>query len=29
HWPKGEKMIADALEVTPEHIWPSRYRNVT
>ncbi|EDV2601725.1 DNA-binding protein, partial [Salmonella enterica subsp. houtenae] len=23
------KMIADALEVTPEHIWPSRYRNVT
>ncbi|EDV5575893.1 transcriptional regulator, partial [Salmonella enterica subsp. houtenae] len=25
----GEKMIADALEVTPEHIWPSRYRNVT
>ncbi|MIO77025.1 hypothetical protein CSM62_22255, partial [Salmonella enterica subsp. houtenae] len=24
-----EKMIADALEVTPEHIWPSRYRNVT
>ncbi|EEJ8591164.1 transcriptional regulator [Salmonella enterica subsp. enterica] len=25
-WPKGEKMIADALEVTPEQIWPSRYR---
>ncbi|EBY3807670.1 transcriptional regulator [Salmonella enterica] len=26
HWPKGEKLIADALGVTPEHIWPSRYR---
>lgn len=26
HWPKGEKMIADALGVTPEQIWPSRYR---
>ncbi|EDP9826110.1 transcriptional regulator [Salmonella enterica subsp. enterica] len=29
HWLKGEKMIADALEVTPEQIWPSRYRDVT
>lgn len=26
HWPKGEKLIADVLGVTPEHIWPSRYR---
>ncbi|EDU7996342.1 transcriptional regulator [Salmonella enterica subsp. diarizonae] len=26
HWPKGEKLIADALDVTPEQIWPSRYR---
>ncbi|OFS11080.1 helix-turn-helix transcriptional regulator [Hafnia sp. HMSC23F03] len=26
HWPKGEKLIADALGVTPEQIWPSRYR---
>ncbi|MEW7313579.1 helix-turn-helix transcriptional regulator [Buttiauxella gaviniae] len=26
HWPKGERLIADALGVTPEQIWPSRYR---
>ncbi|EEI7991406.1 transcriptional regulator [Salmonella enterica subsp. enterica] len=26
HWPKGERLIADALSVTPEQIWPSRYR---
>lgn len=25
HWPKGERLIADALGVTPEQIWPSRY----
>ncbi|HCL5074340.1 TPA: helix-turn-helix domain-containing protein [Salmonella enterica] len=25
-WPKGERLIAEALGVTPEHIWPSRYR---
>ncbi|EDX3117312.1 hypothetical protein B6O77_004516 [Salmonella enterica subsp. enterica serovar Mississippi] len=25
HWPKGEKLIADALGVAPEQIWPSRY----
>ncbi|EJH7015976.1 helix-turn-helix domain-containing protein [Salmonella enterica] len=25
HWPKGEKLIAKALGVTPEQIWPSRY----
>ncbi|EAS1759915.1 transcriptional regulator [Salmonella enterica] len=25
HWPKGEKLIAEALGVTPEQIWPSRY----
>lgn len=24
-WPKGEKIIADALGMTPEDIWPSRY----
>jgi Ner family transcriptional regulator len=24
-WPKGEKLIADAIGVTPEEIWPSRY----
>lgn len=26
HWPKGERLIAEALNVTPEQIWPSRYR---
>lgn len=26
HWPKGERLIAEALDVTPEQIWPSRYR---
>ncbi|AOM41285.1 helix-turn-helix domain-containing protein [Xenorhabdus hominickii] len=25
HWPKGERLIAAALESTPEEIWPSRY----
>ncbi|HBC3365146.1 Nlp family transcriptional regulator [Vibrio parahaemolyticus] len=25
-WPKGEKIIAEALGVEPEHIWPVRYR---
>ncbi|OTA18132.1 DNA-binding protein [Xenorhabdus beddingii] len=25
HWPKGERLIAAALERTPEEIWPSRY----
>ena len=25
-WPKGEKLIAEALDVAPENIWPSRYR---
>ncbi|HFP3635322.1 TPA: helix-turn-helix domain-containing protein [Escherichia coli] len=24
-WPRGEKIIADALEISPEVIWPSRY----
>lgn len=26
HWPKGERLIAEALNVSPEQIWPSRYR---
>ncbi|ELQ9113222.1 helix-turn-helix domain-containing protein [Salmonella enterica] len=26
HWPKGERLIAEALGVAPEDIWPSRYR---
>lgn len=25
-WPKGERLIAEALGVPPEQIWPSRYR---
>lgn len=25
-WPKGERLIAEALAVAPEQIWPSRYR---
>ncbi|MCD1125373.1 helix-turn-helix domain-containing protein [Jinshanibacter sp. LJY008] len=24
-WPKGERLIADALEKHPSEIWPSRY----
>ncbi|WP_261831685.1 cell morphology transcriptional regulator XreR2 [Leminorella grimontii] len=24
-WPKGERLIAQALGVAPEEIWPSRY----
>lgn len=26
HWPKGERLIAEALGIAPEQIWPSRYR---
>lgn len=26
-WPRGEKLIADALETSPEIIWQSRYFN--
>ncbi|MDX6916090.1 helix-turn-helix transcriptional regulator [Pectobacterium carotovorum] len=26
HWPKGERLIAEALGSSPEHVWPSRYR---
>ncbi|MFP1903853.1 helix-turn-helix domain-containing protein [Lonsdalea quercina] len=26
HWPKGERLIAEALQVSPAEIWPSRYR---
>lgn len=25
-WPKGERLIAEKLDVEPEKIWPSRYR---
>ncbi|MGV3345515.1 helix-turn-helix domain-containing protein [Enterobacteriaceae bacterium LUAb1] len=24
-WPKGERIIAKALQLQPEEIWPSRY----
>ncbi|MGB9095699.1 helix-turn-helix domain-containing protein [Erwinia sp.] len=24
-WPKGEWLIADALQIHPAEIWPSRY----
>lgn len=24
-WPKGERIIAEFLEMTPDEIWPSRY----
>lgn len=27
-WPKGEKIIADAIGVKPEEIWPTRYRKL-
>ncbi|MBE8578609.1 MULTISPECIES: helix-turn-helix domain-containing protein [Vibrionaceae] len=26
-WPKGERIIAEALDVQPHDIWPSRYAN--
>lgn len=25
HWPKGERLIADAIGTDPMTIWPSRY----
>lgn len=25
-WPKAERILAEALGVTPQDIWPSRYR---
>lgn len=28
-WPKGERLIADALGEKPEKIWPTRYRQAT
>lgn len=24
-WPKGERLIAQTINVSPEEIWPSRY----
>jgi len=28
-WPKGEKLIAEALGERPERIWPTRYIHPT
>ncbi|AWX98708.1 transcriptional regulator [Marinomonas primoryensis] len=25
-WPKGERIIAEAIGLTPQEIWPSRYQ---
>lgn len=27
HWPKGERIVAEAIGEKPEIIWPSRYVN--
>lgn len=27
-WPKGERLIAEALGIAPEQIWPSCYRKL-
>ena len=27
-WPKGEKIIATAIGMKPEEVWPSRYRSL-
>jgi Ner family transcriptional regulator len=24
-WPKGEKLVAEAIGTTPERVWPERY----
>jgi Ner family transcriptional regulator len=26
-WPKGQRLIAEALGLPPEQIWPSRYQS--
>lgn len=26
HWPKGERLIAEALNISLAQIWPSHYR---
>ena len=28
-WPKGERLIAEAIGVDPAEIWPSRYQKST
>tara|TARA_Y100000588_G_C13905938_1_gene774975 strand:+ start:337 stop:594 length:258 start_codon:yes stop_codon:yes gene_type:complete len=27
-WPKGERIIAEAIGMTPDQLWPSRYRTL-
>lgn len=27
-WPKGERIIAEAIGMTPQKLWPSRYRSL-
>ncbi|HAE7081415.1 TPA_asm: transcriptional regulator [Salmonella enterica subsp. salamae serovar 42:z:1,5] len=27
-WPRAERIIADALGITPQKIWPSRYSDM-
>lgn len=27
-WPKGERIIAEAIDMTPDQLWPSRYRSL-
>ncbi|EOG1474725.1 helix-turn-helix domain-containing protein [Vibrio parahaemolyticus] len=27
-WPKGERIIAEAIGMKPEDLWPSRYRSL-
>lgn len=27
-WPRAERIIADALGITPQEIWPSRYSDM-
>lgn len=29
HWPKGERLIADAIGIEPANIWPTRYKDST
>ncbi|MGR3968448.1 helix-turn-helix domain-containing protein [Shewanella sp. 1180_01] len=27
-WPKGERIIAEAIGKSPKEVWPSRYRSL-
>lgn len=27
-WPKGERIIAEAIGMKPDQLWPSRYRSL-